>query len=30
LFIGVAQERAYAYKTHKRTQGKKVFFDRWY
>jgi len=27
LFIGIAQERAYAYKARKRTQGKKVFFD---
>ncbi len=27
LFIGIAQERAYAYKARKRVQGKKVFFD---
>jgi hypothetical protein len=27
LFIGIAQERAYAYKARKRTKGKKVFFD---
>ena len=27
LFIGIAQERAYADKARKRTQGKKVFFD---
>lgn len=27
LFIGIAQERAYAYKAHKRVQGKLVGFD---
>ncbi len=27
LFIGIAQERASAYKAHKRTQGQQVFFD---
>ncbi|MEJ5315338.1 MAG: hypothetical protein WHS45_13335 [Anaerolinea sp.] len=27
LFIGIAQERATAYKAHKRTQGQQVFFD---
>jgi len=27
LFIGIAQERAYAYKARKRVQGKQVFFD---
>ena len=27
LFIGIAQERAYAYKARKRTEGKQVFFD---
>jgi hypothetical protein len=27
LFIGIAQERTYAYKARKRTEGKQVFFD---
>lgn len=27
VFIGIAQERAYAFKAHKRTKGKLVFFD---
>jgi hypothetical protein len=27
LFIGIAQERAYAYKARKRVEGKRVFFD---
>jgi len=27
VFIGIAQERAYAFKAHKRVKGKLVFFD---
>ena len=27
LFIGISQERAHAFKAHKRTEGKRLFFD---